>query len=521
MKRETMHKTNIIKQVTWNHLVSKLIKSFKANKIMQSSTLFRSILIQKFGYPLGGILLALMLVGFLFFGIEKASAATYYVTQTGSGNGSGLKYEDSMSVSAHNSRTWSKDDIFYLCDTITSTVKPPTSGVSGHPIIYRGDYSGHPGIIDGGGSLSYGFSPKVGVNYLIIDGLEIKKCTSMGILLRAAGSASTGALYVTVQNCTIHDIAAGNGIDGRGVGLTVTKCTIYNIWFDGIYHEGANTTISGCYIHDVDQTTGDPGGDCIQIGDMVGGWIYNNILDHSSKATKHCFIGTNTAKIIGNPLIFEHNVCTQGVAVAGVSSRNISVEDNTNGQIIRYNSFSGGRHAITPLGSAEIYNNIMSGFSDYVISVQTGTSTGKIINIYNNTIYNSYGGATFPNDGLIINIKNNILHTVTKGIYQTGASETIAVNIDYNDFYNVAFLYVYGYCNGGENNITDNPLFTSFSDFHLQSSSHAINAGTDVGLTSDYAGNPISGLPDIGAYEYRPQTLTSQPAVPTGLAVWP
>jgi hypothetical protein len=42
------------------------------------------------------------------------------------------------------------------------------------------------------------------------------------------------------------------------------------------------------------------------------------------------------------------------------------------------------------------------------------------------------------------------------------------------------------------------------ADYHLSASSPAINAGTDLGLTTDIEGNPIYGLPDIGAYEYQP-----------------
>ena len=34
----------------------------------------------------------------------------------------------------------------------------------------------------------------------------------------------------------------------------------------------------------------------------------------------------------------------------------------------------------------------------------------------------------------------------------------------------------------------------------------AINTGVDVGLTEDILGNPIVGLPDIGAYEFIPLT---------------
>jgi hypothetical protein len=40
------------------------------------------------------------------------------------------------------------------------------------------------------------------------------------------------------------------------------------------------------------------------------------------------------------------------------------------------------------------------------------------------------------------------------------------------------------------------------SNYRLKAGSPAINAGTDVGLTTDYLGNKIRGLPDIGAYEF-------------------
>ena len=52
------------------------------------------------------------------------------------------------------------------------------------------------------------------------------------------------------------------------------------------------------------------------------------------------------------------------------------------------------------------------------------------------------------------------------------------------------------------NSIQSSPMFTdSLTTFTLQPGSPAINAGTDVGLTQDILGNPIVGLPDIGAFE--------------------
>jgi len=46
--------------------------------------------------------------------------------------------------------------------------------------------------------------------------------------------------------------------------------------------------------------------------------------------------------------------------------------------------------------------------------------------------------------------------------------------------------------------------WTDASDYRLRSGSPAINAGIAIdGLTTDFLGNPIRGLPDIGSYEYQ------------------
>lgn len=56
--------------------------------------------------------------------------------------------------------------------------------------------------------------------------------------------------------------------------------------------------------------------------------------------------------------------------------------------------------------------------------------------------------------------------------------------------------------------IVANPCLRSATNFRLHPLSPAINAGTDVGITLDYAGNGIVAAPDIGAYEYQPAVFT-------------
>jgi hypothetical protein len=138
----------------------------------------------------------------------------------------------------------------------------------------------------------------------------------------------------------------------------------------------------------------------------------------------------------------------------------------------------------------QIYNNVITSSapaSTYTRGIYM-TSIGSISNVYirNNIIQNTAGDGPiiFESSGIIENVyvQNNIFYG----------------NTNYNQPYfgETVSNYV------SANNIYSNPQLTT--DFHLQSTSPAINKGMDVGLTTDYDGNPIVGLPDIGAFEYQP-----------------
>lgn len=144
--------------------------------------------------------------------------------------------------------------------------------------------------------------------------------------------------------------------------------------------------------------------------------------------------------------------------------------------------------------------------------------------VVNNTIVNNQaaGIATLPLVEPAI-IRNNLIAGNTRGIEALDAyipvPEAVGYNLlsnhDGNDF--VGYPPEYGdwntvNCNGTpadfEMNVFGDPAFIAQDDFHLLSTSPAINAGIDVGwplyepLTDDFDGQPRTSPPDIGCYEY-------------------
>lgn len=196
------------------------------------------------------------------------------------------------------------------------------------------------------------------------------------------------------------------------------------------------------------------------------------------------------------------------------------------------------------INNCNVYSNVFEscGFTDsywsFIITVwatgsaETGESDVVVenVNVYNNSVLRSLskGSIILANgDGTVsngitryINLKNNIFSTDVTDVgygwaYIVNETErmtdiTIYNNVIYGNVNSNDPSY-YGSSvepsNYDEQNTTkSDPLFVGGSpySFNIQPTSPAINAGIDVGLTTDYADNPIVGLPDIGAYEYQP-----------------
>jgi hypothetical protein len=154
-------------------------------------------------------------------------------------------------------------------------------------------------------------------------------------------------------------------------------------------------------------------------------------------------------------------------------------------------------------------------------------------NVYNNTIYNNSTGSDTGHGRGSIRATGRVEYTTNAIIknnncYSTSSRDyAIFVDANYvsngiivanNNFYRASGNWYFWNNGEGGNlatfnalprvsgNVNSDPLFvsTSTSDFRLQSNSPCINVGTNVGLTSDFAGIgvPQGGVPEIGAYEY-------------------
>jgi len=146
--------------------------------------------------------------------------------------------------------------------------------------------------------------------------------------------------------------------------------------------------------------------------------------------------------------------------------------------------------------------------------------TWSYFNFYNNVMLCKVGGATdcgifLPQYGTCsyFMIKNNIIENgFDCCIWGRGVGSTMDhLSIDNNLFNNNGAadqpLFDFGYSPTNYtylNNIeTDNPDFVNpASDWHLQAGSPCIDAGVNVGLTTDYEDDPVADPPEIGAYEY-------------------
>lgn len=213
------------------------------------------------------------------------------------------------------------------------------------------------------------------------------------------------------------------------------------------------------------------------------------ILPSISKPGNIFLSGTSGNVTIQNCLIDSVAISGRGIAVGATGGNNV----------IKYNIFHG--------------------------SLMTGIQFTQPVEIYNNIFDKVLLGILVGNNTSII--KNNLFYSVPSFIYTTSILTSFvgSNNLYYDTSYSNRWTYnsinyislaAWQTATGQDaNSLTGWPKFvgqidstSAITDYHLQPTSKAIDAGVDVGLTTDYDGHPILNTPDIGALEYPQFSIT-------------
>lgn len=349
-------------------------------------------------------------------------------------------------------------------------------------------------------------------SYITIDGIDVMKGDKGVALIKETANLNR----IIVKNGTFSN----NG--GSGVEFLGTHTLDGGIIDKNILHDNGG---SGIYIVFCTNTN------------IKYNTSYSNGGTQEWSAGIREYYGEGTS---GN--VIEYNTIYSNVKIGSAGGDGIHIDQVGNNAVIRYNLIHDNdqagiheesNHATSDANGPSIYYNVVYHNKGWGIYKQcrsgddTTGATWKAAHIYNNVAYNNSIGIEVRGDGAATCNNNLVNNNISIGnsyrqLKATQGGENDGTNGSGNDYtYNAfgaeaagfiewaagvtkatyaAFDSAYG---SATHSVTTDPLFVSTvtPDFHLKAGSPAINAGTSVGLTVDYLGNAIVGLPDMGAYE--------------------
>jgi len=326
--------------------------------------------------------------------------------------------------------------------------------------------------------------------------------------------------YITIENLDIRN--GYIGIRNGGTNVIINNSNIQTA-IENIYiNTGSNFTIQNSTITYGDWMINIAGG----VDNVL---IKNNVISGAMKlgmGEGGCIAPSTTSGKITNLIIEDntiHNCESYGIAEYGTDVNN-RIENAIYRRNHIYDVFYGFWTMSMANGvyNSSVYNNIFH-------SPKSGTSygfrmyrLGNSVNFFNNTISDFTYGYYMWNGVNSAILKNNIIYN--SQAFNISDSGNNSSSLNYN-LYHSGGSNLFGFhgdntlnfagwkatSSQDTNSLSQDPIFinssgsySASSDFQLQWNSPAIDTGTDVGLTTDYAGNNIYGTPDIGAYEYQP-----------------
>ena len=474
-------------------------------------------------------------------------AAAYYVATTGNDTNPGTISLPWRTIQHAASSVQAGSTVYVRAGTYSESVTLGASGSAGlGPIIFQ-SYPGETAIVDGTGltppSNVHGLFNITNLSYVTIQGFEIRNYATSSSGAYPAGIWITGAgSNIQILNNLVHNITTSSEKNGSAYGIavygtsgtasidsiTISGNQVYNLktgQSESVNVDGnvTNFAITNNIIHDNDNIGIDaigfegvaPSGsvDYARNGVITGNTIYNisaiaNAGEGKDYDADGIYVDGGSQILIEQNLIYNVDI---GIEMASEHSGHVSSYVITRNNLV-YNSNSVG---ITIGGYA------------------SGVGGTDHCTIVNNTLYNndtkSTGSGEFQIQYKSTNniFENNIVYGGSQGLLvnnYTGSGNSANV-LDYNIYFSplasTAAKFVWsgttrtGFATYQSATGLDahsqyvNPQYLSLTtpDLHVQPTSPAVNAGTNLGPslegTLDFAGNPrvAGGNIDIGAYE--------------------
>ncbi len=388
--------------------------------------------------------------------------------------------------------------LFKRGQSFTGRLTISRSGSASAPIVYSNYGTGNlPEFNNSITDIIYIYNKQ----YIVINGIKIIDNSISPTDHTVQAKISYAINIENSPNCTISNC----DISLVGVGISVLAGS-------------DNTTITGNYMHNMRMVRNTPTSvnpdDDYGANPMVIGSSNNNI---SNNRFEECWA-----------LSYDYGYDGGAVELFGGTMNNNKIMNNT---AINCNGFMeiGSSSNGTAQNNIVAYNKIINcGIIGVYQNGSTFSVTVNNLQYYNNTVVETVKQYSQPGvmfwmagtgtAGMVV-VKNNIFW-LSSGNNLASSKFNTGQMVHTNNIYRMASGSLGITLNSSELLSTNASLFTSVAgapadwNYALPSTSAAINFGTNVGLTKDFAGNAISGNPDAGILEYASVVVVTPPVIP-------
>ncbi len=448
--------------------------------------------------------------------LERANGQTeYYVSPTGSNSNAGTLAAPFLTIQKAADTVAAGDTVYVRAGTYNEMVVMKTSGTASAPIIFR-NYGTEVPVINGSGKpvgeddsvnalilitdknyikiIGFSVTNYVSSNNLVPAGIRVRG-TSKGIEIRNTKVYGIKTTYSgSNEDRNAHAIAVHGTNDSTSLdGLIIDGCEVYSNLLgqsEAVVLNGnvTNFTVTNNIVHDNDNIGIDFIGyeqtAATAVDQARDGICSDNTVYNITSANNPTYGGGVSADGIyvdgGKNIVIERNKiwnCDIGIEAASEHysrvTSNVIIRNNFIANCPGYTGITIGGYAKAKSGTDPLKGTGMGSVTD--------------IKVLNNTFYNNQTNITIQFQANVSSnvIRNNITYLGTS-IESNESTSNIVIS----------------------NNITADPKFVNAStrDFHLQSTSPAINAGvsdSNMGSTDmDKNARVYGSAVDVGAYEY-------------------